>query len=283
MVDTRAMRIGVTVFLTDRGIDPATLARAVEERGFDGLYLPEHTHLPVRESEPPGLVDGVRLEDYRRGLDPMVALGMAAAVTERIALGTGVLLVAQHDPIALAKQIATLDHCSNGRFVLGLGYGWNRSEAADHGVDFATRRTLTAEKLGAMAALWSQDEARYDGGLVQLLPSYAWPKPVQQPRVRTLIGGGAGPKLFTAIAEGADGWMPIGGGGLSSALPRLRQAWSDAGRSGSPSIVPFGVVPDEGKLDHYRSLGCDEVVLRVPMGDEATVLATLDSLTRHLP
>ncbi len=278
------MRIGVTVFLTDQGIDPATLAAAVEDRGYASLFLPEHTHLPVRESEPPGLVEGVRLEDYRRGLDPMVALGAASAVTTDLRLGTGVLLVAQHDPIALAKQVATLDHLSGGRFVLGVGYGWNRAEAADHGVEFATRRALVTEKLGLMQALWSQDAADYDGGLVSLQPAYAWPKPVQQPRVRTLIGGGAGPKLFAAIADHADGWMPIGGGGLSAALPVLRKAWADAGRAGDAlSVVPFGVVPDAAKLAHYASLGCDEAVVRVPMGTETEVLATLDRFTDFLP
>lgn len=274
------MRIGITVFLTDGGIDPATLGAAVEARGFDALYLPEHTHLPVRAAEPPGLVEGVRLEDYRRGLDPLVALGMVAAVTRRIRLGTGVLLVAQHDPIGLAKQIATLDHCSGGRFVLGLGYGWNRAEAADHGVDFTIRRELVAEKLGVMQALWSQDEASFAGELVTLDPAYAWPKTVQQPRVRTLVGGGAGPKLFAAIAAHADGWMPIGGSGLSEQIPRLARAWETAGRSGTPSVVPFGVVPTEGKLQHYAELGCDEVVLRVPMGGERSVLAVLDDHAR---
>lgn len=271
------VRIGITVFLTDRGIDPVTLGRAVEERGFDALYLPEHTHLPVRQSEPPGLVEGVRLEDYRRGVDPLVALAMVAGVTERIALGTGVLLVAQHDPIGLAKQIATLDHVSGGRFVLGIGYGWNRAEVADHGVEFSTRRALAAEKLALMQALWSQDEATYTGDLVALEPAYAWPKPVQQPRVRTLIGGGAGPRLFTAIADHADGWLPIGGSGLAEAIPRLAQTWQDAGRQGTPSVVPFGIVPTPGKLAHYAELGCDEVVLRVPMGDEASVLGVLDA------
>lgn len=276
------MRIGITVFLTDQGIDPVTLGRAVEERGFASLYLPEHTHLPVRESEPPGLVDGVRLEDYRRGMDPMVALAMIAAVTDHIDLGTGVLLVAQHDPIHLAKQIATLDHVSGGRFVLGVGYGWNRSEAADHGVDFSDRRVLTAENLAAMQALWSQEAGAYDGVHVHLPPAYSWPKPVQQPRVRTLVGGGAGPKLIAAIVDHADGWIPIGGSGLATAIPELRRAWADAGRDGEPAVVPFGVIADDGKLDHFRSLGCEEVVLRVPMGDEKTVLATLDSLARFL-
>ncbi len=276
------MRIGITVFLTDGGIDPASLAVAVEERGFDGLYLPEHTHLPVRESEPPGLVEGVRLSDYRRGLDPLVALAMAATVTERITLGTGVLLVAQHDPIALAKQIATVDHVSGGRFVLGLGYGWNRAEAADHGVEFSTRRELAGEKLALMQALWSEPEASFSGRLVRMDAAYAWPKTVQQPRVRTLIGGGAGPKLFDAIARDGDGWLPIGGSGLADQIPRLQAGWRAAGRSGSPSVVPFGVVPSEGKLAHFAGLGCDEVVLRVPMGDEASVLAALDAHARFV-
>lgn len=271
------MRLGITVFLTDGGIDPATLGRAVEERGFDSLYLPEHTHLPVRECEPPGLVEGVRLTDYRRGLDPLVALAMAAVVTQRIALGTGVLLVAQHDPISLAKQIASLDHLCGGRFVLGMGYGWNRAEAHDHGVEFSVRRRVAAEKLALMEALWSQEEASYQGEFVRLEPAYAWPKPPQQPRVRTLIGGGAGPKLFAAIASGADGWMPIGGSGLDAAIPRLEEVWEAEGRSGLPSVVPFGVIPTPGKLERYESLGCDEVVLRVPMGDESTVLAALDA------
>ena len=284
MDDTGDMRIGVTVFLTDQGIDPATLALAVEDRGFASLFLPEHTHLPVREASPPSLVDGVELTDYRRSLDPLVALGAASAVTSDVKLGTGVLLVAQHDPIALAKQIATLDHLSGGRVVMGVGYGWNRSEMADHGVEFTTRRELVVEKLAVMEALWSQDEASFSGSLVRLEPAYAWPKTVQQPRVTTLIGGGAGPKLFRTIAACADGWMPIGGGGLSAALPELQRAWADAGRAPELlSVVPFGVVPNEGKLAYYQSLGCDEVVLRVPMGNETEVTAVLDDYARFMP
>ena len=133
------MQLGITAFLTDRDMAPAALARAVEERGFDSLYFPEHTHLPVRADVPPTLVEGVRLDDYQRGLCPLVALSTAVPVTERIRLGTGILLVAQHDPLALAKQIATLDHLSGGRFTLGLGFGWNRAEAEDHGIDFGRR------------------------------------------------------------------------------------------------------------------------------------------------
>jgi probable F420-dependent oxidoreductase len=275
------MRLGVTVFLTDQGIDPVTLARAVDDRGFHALYLPEHTHLPVRHAAPPSLVTGVEVEHYRRSLDPIVALSMAAAATTRLGLGTGVLLVAQHDAIALAKQIATLDHASGGRFTLGVGFGWNREELEDHGVDFARRRDVVAEKLRCMRALWSCDEASFEGEFVSLQPAYAWPKPVQQPRVRTLIGGGAGPKLFEAIAADADGWMPIGGAGLSAALPQLREAFERAGRDpATVEVVPFGTIGDEGKLAHLESLGCSEVVLRVPMGTADEVLRALDDLAR---
>ena len=133
------MRLGITAALTDLDLPPAHLAGMVEEFGFDSMWLPEHTHLPVREDMPPALVEGVRLDDYKRCLDPLVALATAAAVTSRIGLGTGILLAAQHDPIILAKQLATLDHLSGGRVTLGVGFGWNRAEAADHGVDFERR------------------------------------------------------------------------------------------------------------------------------------------------
>src|SRR5271165_5081573 len=151
------MHIGVTAFLTDLSMDPGAFAVAVEERGYHSLYLPEHTHFPVG-SVPPTLVEGVSLADYRRSLDPFAALSAAAAVTDRILLGTGIALVAQHDPIVLAKLIATLDHLSGGRFVLGMGYGWNRLEAADHGIAFAHRRAIAREKDLLMQALWDRDE-----------------------------------------------------------------------------------------------------------------------------
>ena len=276
------MRIGVTAALSDRTLAPHAFARAAEDRGYDSMYLPEHTHMPVSAS-PPALVGGVELDDYRRSLDPFVALAAAAAVTERILLGTGVALVAQHDAIVLAKQVATLDHLSGGRVVLGVGFGWNRVEAADHGVDFGARREVVREKVLAMQALWSAEVAQFDGEHVSLSPSYAWPKPVQQPRVRTLLGGAAGPRLFAAVAEYADGWMPIGGAGVGKALHELRRAVADAGRDpDTVEVVPFGTVPDEGKLDHYASIGCTEVVLRIPSGDERAMLRTLDRYARFV-
>jgi probable F420-dependent oxidoreductase len=261
---------------------PGAFARAAEARGFSSLYVPEHTHLPVAASEPPGLVAGVRVEDYRRSLDPFVSLAMAAAVTDTIRLGTGVTLVAQHDPVVLAKKVATLDHLSGGRVVLGMGYGWNRAEAADHGVVFSERRQVAREKVLCMQALWRDDEASFQGAHVSLPPAYAWPKPVRG-RVPVLIGAAPGPALYAAVAEYADGWMPIGGAGVAGAVDELRRAVEGAGRDpGALEIVPFGTVPDEGKLAHYRAIGCSEVVLRIPSGPDDDMLRTLDAYARYV-
>jgi len=277
------VHLGITAFLTDQTMTPAALAVAAEERGFHSLYLPEHTHLPVQADTPPALVDGVHLEDYRRSVDPFVALATAASVTERILLGTGIVLVAQHDPIVLAKQIATLDHLAGGRVVFGLGFGWNRQEAADHGVAFGDRRAVAREHVLAMQVLWSEDQAEYHGTHVDFGPCWSWPKPVQQPRVTTLVGGGAHPSVFAAIAEYADGWLPVGGSGLADALPLLRRAVAEAGRDPDRvRVVPFGTVPNEHKLARYRDLGCDEVVLRVPSGPADEMLAVLDRHGEYL-
>ena len=219
------MNVGVTAFLTDQSMTPGALAIAAEERGYHSLYLPEHTHLPVRMAVPPSVVAGVRLEDYQRGLDPFSSSAAASAVTDRIRLGTGVALVAQHDPVILAKTVATIDHLSGGRLTLGVGYGWNKAEAEDHGVPFANRRALARENILCMQALWDAESTTpaFRGEFIDLPPCYAWPKTVQQPRVRTLIGGGAGPQLFAAIAELGDGWMPIGSSEIGTALPLLRR------------------------------------------------------------
>ncbi len=277
------MRLGITAFLTDRSMAPGPLARAAEERGFDSLYLPEHTHLPRRADVPPALVEGVALEDYRRGLDPIVALGMAAQATTRLRLGTGVLLVAQHDPIVLAKQLATLDHLSGGRVVLGVGFGWNRAEAEDHGVDFARRRDIARDHMGCLQALWSMEQPEYHGGDVDLAPCWAWPKPHQQPRIRTLVGGGATDAVFGAVADYGEGWLPVGGSGLAEAIPRLRAQVERRGRDPEEvAVVPFGTVPTEPKLAHFAGLGIEEVVLRVPSGPQDAMLRHLDDHARFL-
>ena len=277
------MRISTTIFLTDETITPVRLARELEERGFAGLYLPEHTHIPVERTTP--YPQGGELpREYGRILDPFVALGQAAAVTERLGLGTGVTLIAEHDAIALAKQIATLDHLSGGRFTLGVGYGWNREEAADHGVDWSTRRALTHDRLALMRALWASEPTAYEGEFGRSVrASQAWPKPVRSGAPRILLGGAAGPKLFARIVAEADGWMPIGGRGLTELLPVLREAWEAAGRDPKTlQVVPYAVLPNAGKFAHFEGLGCDEAVVQLPPGDETEVLRVLDEFARFV-
>lgn len=282
------MRIAVTVFLTDETITPVRLARELEQRGFAGLYLPEHTHIPV-ERTTPYPAGGELPREYGRSLDPFVALGQAAAVTERLGLGTGITLVAQHDPIDLAKRIATVDHLSGGRFTLGLGFGWNVEEADDHGVEWRTRRELVRDRMALMRALWTAEPTAYDGEFGSVRASLAYPKPVRQPRgpvvgPRTLVGGAAGPKLFAHICEYADGWLPIGGRGLSESLPRLRAAWADAGRDPDDlQVVPYAVHPSPGKLAHFADLGIEEIVVQLPPAGETEVLKALDAYWAYLP
>jgi probable F420-dependent oxidoreductase len=278
------VRLGITAALTDLDLTPAALATAAEELGFDSLWLPEHTHLPLREGTPPALVAGVRPDDYKRSLDPLVALSTAAAVTTRLGLGTGILLAAQHDPIVLAKQLATLDLLSGGRFTLGVGFGWNRAEAEDHGVDFARRHDIVREHLAAMEAIWSADEAEFHGEFIDFDPTWSWPKPLQQPRVRTLIGGGATDAVLSAVVGIADGWIPIGGTGLTQAVPRLRALAERHGRDPAAlEVVPFGTIAGQGKLEHFARLGIAEVVLRVRAGDAASVRDELESLAPLVP
>ena len=277
------MEIGLTIHATDRAMSPPELAREAEERGFYSLYLPEHTHIPTSRRTPPPTGEAELGEEYARSPDPFVALGACAAVTSRIRLGTGVALVAEHDPIALAKAVATADWLSAGRLVLGVGYGWNREEMENHGIVVSRRRQHVREVLLAMQALWSQEVASFHGEVVRFEPSWQWPKPVQQPRPRVLLGGAPGPTLFRHIAELGDGWLPIGGGGVRAALPRLRTAMEEAGRDpASLHIVPMGVFPSEGKLDHYRQIGATEVALRLPSAPRDEVLPVLDDYARYL-
>ncbi|MFH8609338.1 TIGR03619 family F420-dependent LLM class oxidoreductase [Streptomyces sp. NPDC018029] len=285
------MRISATLHMTDRTITPVRLARELERRGFAGLYLPEHTHIPVpRETPYPG---GELPPECARMLSPFVALAQAAAVTTRIALGTNIALVAQHDPIDLAKQIATLDHLSGGRVTLGIGYGWNREEAEDHGVPWPRRREFVRDRMAVMRALWADRPKAYESEFGAVRASEVHPKPRRVPRKRlakgplfgprTLIGGAAGPGLFAHVAEYADGWMPVGGSGLREALPVLRSAWADAGREADDLYVAVTAVePDPGKLAHYEDLGVDEVIVQLPPAGEAEVCAALDRLGRYV-
>ena len=277
------MQIGLTIFCTDRSMSPVELACEAEQRGFHSLYIPEHTHIPTSRRTPPPTGEAELPEEYKRTLDPLVALAAAASVTSRIRLGTGIALVAQHDTLALAKAIATLDRLSNGRFVLGVGYGWNAEEMQSHGVDVRRRRAVVREKLLAMQELWSKEVAEFHGEFVDFEPSWQWPKPLQQPRPPTLLGGAAGPTLFAHVAEYADGWMPIGGAGIRAALPDLRRAAEARGRDpGSLRVVPLGVLPDPEKLAYYASLGVREAVLRLPSAPRERVLPVLDAYARYV-
>jgi probable F420-dependent oxidoreductase len=270
------MRYGVTMFATDRSIGIVDLARAIEERALDSLWLPEHTHIPVSRRTPAPTGEDELAEEYRRCLDPLVALAAAATVTERLRIGTGILLAAQRDPIVTAKAIASLDLLSGGRVDLGVGYGWNQDELEHHGVDYAVRRDVVRERVLAMQRLWEDDEASFAGQYVTFSPSWSWPEPVQQP-LPVLMGGAAGPTLFAHIAEYAQGWIPIGGRGLTDAIPRLRDAVAEAGRDPADlRIIPFGSVPDAGKLDHFEQIGVTEVVFRVPSAPADVVLPILD-------
>lgn len=271
------MRFGVTMFATDQSMDVVDLAREAEARGFDSLFLPEHTHIPVERRTPPPTGDAELAEEYKRTLDPLVALAAASTATERIRLGTGIALPAQREPIVTAKAVATLDRLSGGRFVFGIGFGWNEDELEDHGVTMKDRRSVVRERVLAMKALWTEDVSGYKGEFVDVSPSWSWPKPAQRPHPPVLIGGAAGPKMFAHIAEYADGWIPIGGAGLTKALPELRAVVEAAGRDPDAlEIVPFGSIPDQGKLDHFEQIGVTECVLRIPSAPRDDVLPALD-------
>jgi probable F420-dependent oxidoreductase len=265
------------MFVTDESIGPVALARAVEERGLASLYLPEHTHIPVSRRTPPPTGETALREEYKRTYDPFVALAAGAAATERITLGTGVCLVAQREPLVTAKAIASLDLVSGGRFVLGVGFGWNEDELEHHGVAMGARRAVAREHVLAMQRIWADDEAAFTGEHVRFSPSWSWPKPVQRPGPPVLLGGAPGPRLFAHIAEYGDGWIPIGGAGVRAALGDLRNAAEAAGRDPATlRVVPFGTVPDPGKLEYYAGLGIDEVVLRLPSAPAEAVLPLLD-------
>src|SRR5688572_7270029 len=273
---TTAPPIGITIFATDTSIGMVELAREVEARGFESLFVPEHTHIPASRKTPYPAGEPLPPE-YFRTVDPFAALGAAAAVTSRIKLGTGICLVAQHNEINLAKQVATVDHLSDGRFVFGIGYGWNVDEMNSHGTQYNERREVVRERVLAMRALWTDEVASFEGNHVHLTPSYSWPKPTQAGGPPVLIGGAAGPKMFQHIAEYADGWIPIGGRGLTENKPKLEAAFEEAGRDPSTlRISIFGAAPDPGKIEHYGELGVERVVLWLPPAKADVVLPILD-------
>ena len=278
------MRHGIVLFTSDRGITPAQAAAAGERLGFDTFYVPEHTHIPVRrDAAHPSTGDETLPDDrYLRTLDPWVSLATAAAVTDRIRLGTAVALPVESDPITLAKSIATLDHLSGGRVTLGVGFGWNTDELADHGVPVKKRRTVLREYLEAMRALWTEETAQYAGEHVSFEASWAWPKPVQA-HVPVIVGAGGTEKSFAWIAAHADGWLTTPyEQEIDDKVALLQKAWADAGRAGPPEIVVLAGKPDPDQLARWASLGVTEAVFGMPDKSTDVVVAYLERLAGKL-
>lgn len=264
-------------------LPPERLAKEVEGRGFESLWLPEHSHIPTSRSTPfPGAAPGrEELPDiYWHLNDQLVSLAMAAAVTDDLVLGTSVTLVAQHDPIWLAKQVATLDFHSKGRVELGVGFGWNREEYENHGHNFQKRYERTCDNIGIMRALWTQDEAAFEGDFGNLEPSWAWPKPERE--IPLLLGGGSGPRLLSHLFDWADGWMPIRSPKSSfvDEVTKVRRLCNEYGRDPSTLAITVMNAPQTSKeLEALGDLGVDRAVFTVWPQDPDTVLSELDRIT----
>ena len=275
------MQIGALIFPTDKGIQPIELARELEARNFGSLWFPEHSHIPTSRATPlGGRVGAPDLpEEYWRTHDQFLALAAAAAVTTKLLLGTGITLVAQRDPIWLAKEVATLDNLSNGRFMLGVGYGWNHEEMVDHGVDPTRRRALVREKMLACIELWTKDEASFNGEFVKFGSSWSWPKPVQKPYPPIVIGASPTDLHIRHIVEFGDVWMPIQGRWpIGEAWIKVQQAATDAGRDPSTlKLGVFGASPKPEHLHELRSIGASFAALSLPPMDRDAALATLDT------
>jgi len=275
-----SMQYGVVIFATDYAIRPDELGKAVEERGFESLWVPEHTHIPASRKSPwPG--GGELPKEYWHSYDPFVALSMAAAVTSRIKLGTGICLVIERDPITMAKEVASLDQLSGGRFLFGIGGGWNAEEMADHGTAYKTRWRLLRERVLAMKALWTEEAAEFHGEFVEFDKSWAYPKPAQKPHPPILMGGD-GPTTFDRVIEFCDGWMPIAGRmgtGIAAKIGELQRRAKEAGREPIP-VTGFMPRADREVLDRLEEAGVERVVLGVPSEGREAVLRVLDGYAK---
>ena len=276
MAFSKSPQFGVNMFPTDYAIQPVELARAVEERGLDSLFFPEHTHIPTSRATPfPGGTD--LPEMYWHTHDPFVALSACAAVTERIRLGTGICLVIERDPITLAKEAASLDMISNGRFVMGIGAGWNREEMENHGANYQKRWKEVREKILAMREIWNNEEAEYHGEFVDFDPIWSYPKPVQKGGPPIWIGANS-KWVFERIADYADGWMPIGGMG-SGSMEKLTEALAAKGRKVEDlDLALFGAPTDYDQLQGRLEQGFDELVFGLPAESADKILPMLDNL-----
>jgi probable F420-dependent oxidoreductase len=270
------MKFGIIMFPTDYAIPPGELARAVEERGFEWLLFPEHTHIPTSRRTPwPGGAELPR--DYSHTLDPFVALGPAAAATERLRIGTGICLVIERDPITLAKEVASVDFISGGRFLFGIGAGWNLEEMENHGTNPAQRWKLLRERVQAMKAIWAEDEAEFHGEFVNFDPIWSWPKPVQKPHPPILVGGD-GPRVLQRVVEYGDGWMPIPGRSqtpLPERIAELNRLAAEAGRGPIPVSV-YGTQPLPEVIQQYAEAGVERCIFWLPATPAEEALPLLD-------
>jgi len=267
------VKFGVAIFPTDYAISMTELAPAAEEVGFESLWVAEHSHIPTsRESRWPG---GDQLpKQYWHTIDPFIALTMAATASKTLLVGTGICLVIERDPIHTAKEVASVDHVSNGRFIFGVGGGWNREEMADHGTDFSRRWKLLRERVEAMKAIWTQDEAEYHGELVDFGPMLSWPKPVQKPHPPIILGG-SGPKILERVVRYADGWMPNRGDVLER-IPELREMEQAAGRGHIP--VSYYPKPNAEEIERVAKAGVERCIYYVPADGRDAALRKLDEL-----
>jgi probable F420-dependent oxidoreductase len=266
------MKFGISTFVTDEGIAPGALARAIEERGLDSLFIAEHTHIPLSRKSP-WPRGGELPRRYYRTLDPFITLTAAAVATEHLQLGTGVALVVERDPIITAKEVASLDLISGGRVIFGVGVGWNREEMENHGTDPRTRGKLTDERIRAMIEMWTKEEPEFHGRYVDFNPIGIWPKPVQKPYPPIYVGGGKG--AFERVAQFGDAWLA--NGLLPDKLePMLRVLREAAGRD-VPTTV-FNASSDLKDLEEYRRLGVERVLLGLPTLPESETLQQLDNL-----
>jgi len=272
------MKFGVTMFAADFAMSVVELGRAAEERGFESLFLPEHTHIPVqRETAWPGGATKDPPPEYSHALDPFVALSAVAAVTSRIRLGTGICLVIQRDPITTAKEVASLDVVSSGRFLFGVGAGWLKEEIANHGTDPATRWRILDERLQAMDAIWRADESEFHGKFVNFDPIWSWPKPIQKPRPPILLGGDFLSAMQRTIKFG-DEWCPHPGRGeepLQQRIVRFHSLCEEAGRNKLPVTV-FGAAIDTRAVEECAEAGVSRIVFRLPAADKDRVLPVLE-------
>ena len=278
------MDFGAMMFSTDYSIRPDDLARLLEDRGFESMWVPEHSHIPAERSSPwPG--GGDLPQDYWHTYDPFVALTAAAAVTTDLKLGTGICLVIERDPIMLAKEVASVDRLSGGRFIFGIGGGWNREEMANHGTRFRSRWRLLRERILAMKEIWTQEEAEFHGEFVNFDKMWAYPKPVQRPHPPILMGGD-GPTTFDRVVEFCDGWMPISGRSsegtsLQEKIVLLRRQAEEAGRDpASINITTFGARPEPDAIARLKAAGVDRAIFGLPSTERDTVVPIIDECAK---